>query len=163
MDLEIGAFEVYFMGIKLFSKLMSGKWPSIPLVAEKCYNAYASFARDELLDFYETQSIAPTQGYNFRSESQTQGVSPVRPQSVSHGQYRYNLHGRGVSQTSLTNSRVHTANFNNRRRMLSMNQSFQDNQQGGNTWNQRQQMNMNRYGSATSAHSINSVPENNSL
>ena len=36
---RVGAFEVSFRGALLFSKLTSGKWPSIPLVADKCCNA----------------------------------------------------------------------------------------------------------------------------
>lgn len=50
MDLEIGAFEVYFMGIKLFSKLTCGQWPSIIKLATKCQKAYESYLKDEVID-----------------------------------------------------------------------------------------------------------------
>ena len=31
-----GALEVYFMGVRLFSKIQSKYWPNAPMVAEKC-------------------------------------------------------------------------------------------------------------------------------
>ena len=59
IPLELGAFEVYFMGIRLFSKLKSGKWPNIDMVAEKCkqvYEAYNVNSGNDL-DFNEKESL----------------------------------------------------------------------------------------------------------
>jgi hypothetical protein len=39
----LGAFEVYFMGVRVFSKIQSGLWPSIPLLAEKCKQVWNDF------------------------------------------------------------------------------------------------------------------------
>lgn len=39
-QITIGAMEVYFMGVKLFSKKLCNVWPNNTLVAQKCLNAY---------------------------------------------------------------------------------------------------------------------------
>lgn len=39
-DITIGAMEVYFMGVRLFSKKLSNVWPNNTLVAQKCLRAY---------------------------------------------------------------------------------------------------------------------------
>ena len=39
-DITRGAFEVYFMNVKLFSKILSNTWPNYSLVAQKCVKAY---------------------------------------------------------------------------------------------------------------------------
>ena len=39
-DITIGAMEVYFMGVRLFSKKLCNVWPNNLLVAQKCVNAY---------------------------------------------------------------------------------------------------------------------------
>lgn len=54
MELELGAFEVYFMGIKLFSKLKSGLWPNMVLVATKCKLAYDAYVNDLQIEQFET-------------------------------------------------------------------------------------------------------------
>lgn len=37
------AFEVYFMGIRLYSKITCRLWPSTSLVAQKCFKAYTDY------------------------------------------------------------------------------------------------------------------------
>ena len=44
---EIGSFEVYFMGVCLFSKFKSRLWPNIGLVVEKCRLIHSAFLNDE--------------------------------------------------------------------------------------------------------------------
>ena len=64
MELELGAFEIYFMGVKLFSKLKSGVWPNTLLVASKCKMAYDSYVNEEQIDHYETLTMKSTFGGN---------------------------------------------------------------------------------------------------
>lgn len=44
---EIGSFEVYFMGVCLFSKIKSRLWPNIGLVVEKCKIIHQAFLNNE--------------------------------------------------------------------------------------------------------------------
>lgn len=39
----IGGMEVYFNGVRLFSKIQSGLWPHIDLLAQKCVKVYNDF------------------------------------------------------------------------------------------------------------------------
>ena len=41
--MPIGALEVYFMGVRLFSKVQSGVWPNAVRVAERCLAAFNDF------------------------------------------------------------------------------------------------------------------------
>ena len=41
--IPVGAFEVYFMGVKLHSKLITMKWPNISMLTEKCKIVYQNF------------------------------------------------------------------------------------------------------------------------
>ena len=50
----MGAFEVYYMGVRIYSKKQSNIWPSIPMVVEKCLNAHADFVKGEDISVYET-------------------------------------------------------------------------------------------------------------
>lgn len=49
-----GALEVYFMGVRLFSKLQSKYWPNASMVAEKCVRAYQDFIDGKDITVYET-------------------------------------------------------------------------------------------------------------
>ena len=49
------AFEVSFKGVLLFSKILSKTWPSISMVAKKCYNAAQPGANIE--DYQTTGSV----------------------------------------------------------------------------------------------------------
>lgn len=40
LKMQVGALEVYFMGVRIFSKIQSGLWPLIPSLAERCLNVY---------------------------------------------------------------------------------------------------------------------------
>ena len=48
-----GAFEVYFMGIKLFSKIQCKMWPNIPILADKCVKCYRAYVKNQSLDQFE--------------------------------------------------------------------------------------------------------------
>ena len=50
----MGAFEVYFMGVRIYSKKQCNIWPNIPMVAEKCIKAHADFIAGEDISVYET-------------------------------------------------------------------------------------------------------------
>ena len=50
----MGAFEVYFMGVRIYSKKQSNIWPNIPMVVEKCLNAHNDFIKGEDISKYET-------------------------------------------------------------------------------------------------------------
>ncbi len=52
--IEIGGLEVYFMGVRLFSKKLSGVWPHIRLLKEKCKNAYDDYIAGNDISIYET-------------------------------------------------------------------------------------------------------------
>ena len=45
MDKALGGFEVYFMGVRLFSKIQSGMWPFTPVLAQKCFIAYNDYCQ----------------------------------------------------------------------------------------------------------------------
>ena len=51
----IGALEVYFQGVRLFSKIQSGKWPHPELLAQKCKRAYDDLMAGNDVGEYETQ------------------------------------------------------------------------------------------------------------
>ena len=53
IPLELGAFEVYFMDVLIFSKLLTHQWPNIINVAQKCVSAYNSYLRGEDIKEYE--------------------------------------------------------------------------------------------------------------
>ena len=36
----MGAFEVYYMGVRVYSKKQSNIWPNIPMVVDKCLRAH---------------------------------------------------------------------------------------------------------------------------
>jgi hypothetical protein len=35
-SIAVGAFEVYFKGVRVYSKIASLRWPNTPMVADKC-------------------------------------------------------------------------------------------------------------------------------
>ena len=35
-DIAVGALEVYYKGIRVYSKIMSRRWPNAAMVADKC-------------------------------------------------------------------------------------------------------------------------------
>ena len=49
-----GAMEVYFMGVRLFSKIQSKYWPNPNMVADKCVQAYQDFVDGKDITVYET-------------------------------------------------------------------------------------------------------------
>ena len=54
----IGALEVYFMGVRIFSKIQSGVWPNPNAVANRCLEAYNSFEGNTDINDFETIRIA---------------------------------------------------------------------------------------------------------
>lgn len=48
-----GAFEVYFMNTKIYSKLSSHEWPNTSLLAKKCANIYKDFKKGKDISEYE--------------------------------------------------------------------------------------------------------------
>ena len=52
--IEIGGLEVYFMGVRIFSKKLSGVWPHYRLLAEKCKNAFNDYIAGNDISIYET-------------------------------------------------------------------------------------------------------------
>ena len=57
IPLELGAFEVYFMDVLIFSKLLTHQWPNIIHVAQKCISAYNSYYKGEDIKDYELGRI----------------------------------------------------------------------------------------------------------
>lgn len=39
----MGAFEVYFMGVLIYSKIKTGQFPNITAVSKKCCEAYNEY------------------------------------------------------------------------------------------------------------------------
>jgi hypothetical protein len=58
-DAHRGAFEVYFMGVRLFSKIESKMWPNIPALAEKCVNCYKAYVSNKEIDNFELTIKVP--------------------------------------------------------------------------------------------------------
>lgn len=54
----IGALEVYFNGVRLFSKIQSGLWPHTDLLAQKCVKVYNDFMAGQDISIHETQQVA---------------------------------------------------------------------------------------------------------
>ena len=48
------ALEVYFMGVRIFSKIQSGVWPNPVLVAKRCALAWDKYNAGEDIDEFET-------------------------------------------------------------------------------------------------------------
>lgn len=57
----IGAMEVYFMGVRLFSKVQSGVWPNATRVAERCLAAFNDYEANQDISEYETMRVARSQ------------------------------------------------------------------------------------------------------
>ena len=53
-ELRMGAFEVYFMGIQLFSKIKTSQWPNIEYLAKKCRSIYDDYMSGAPIYRYET-------------------------------------------------------------------------------------------------------------
>ena len=53
----MGGFEVYFMGVRIFSKLICGQWPNFALVTDKCQRIYQAYMSQDIIDDFETQSM----------------------------------------------------------------------------------------------------------
>ena len=58
-DPHYGAFEVYFMGVSLFSKIESKIWPNVTALAEKCVNCYRAYVSNKEIDIFEHAIKAP--------------------------------------------------------------------------------------------------------
>lgn len=56
--MPIGALEVYFMGVRLFSKVQSGVWPNAARVAERCLGAFNDYENQQDISDYETVRVA---------------------------------------------------------------------------------------------------------
>ena len=52
----MGAFEVYFMGILIFSKKKCANWPNVVRVAAKCVKVYQSYTSGSDMGAFETLS-----------------------------------------------------------------------------------------------------------
>jgi len=50
-EFPLGQFEVYFMGVRLFSKLQAKVFPDLDQVSEKCIAAYNAFIGGSLPQF----------------------------------------------------------------------------------------------------------------
>ena len=48
-----GAFEIYFMGIRLYSKLLTNQWPSSSAIANKCKRIYEDYVNGQDISHYE--------------------------------------------------------------------------------------------------------------
>ena len=47
-----GSFELYFMGVRMYSKCLTGEWPDNNLLALRAKEAYDSFCQDPTYDLY---------------------------------------------------------------------------------------------------------------
>ena len=54
---DLGCFEVWFMGVKIFSKLKSGLWPRTAKVAQKCQKVYYDYLYAKDINQYEAMTI----------------------------------------------------------------------------------------------------------
>lgn len=88
MRVELGALEVYFMGVRLFSKISSGTWPHTSLLAEKCVNAYNDFMSNKDISIYET-TVAIRRSQNMLGGSNQRNAYDTASeyQTVSGGFY----------------------------------------------------------------------------
>ena len=51
--IPIISFEVYFMGVQLYSKRKNRQWPNLERLAKHCKKAYDSLLGDITFDLYE--------------------------------------------------------------------------------------------------------------
>ena len=47
-----GSFELYFMGVRMYSKCLTGEWPDIYLLAMRAKEAYDIFCKNPSFDLY---------------------------------------------------------------------------------------------------------------
>jgi hypothetical protein len=53
----MGAFEVFFLGTRIFSKIQSSVWPNPAMVAKRCVRAYMEFHGTGNIEQFETTTI----------------------------------------------------------------------------------------------------------
>lgn len=53
IEIPVGALEVYFKGIRIYSKVMSRRWPNATLVADKCRRVLEAHRNGEELHDFE--------------------------------------------------------------------------------------------------------------
>lgn len=87
--MAIGGLEVYLNGVRLFSKIQSGLWPHIDLLAQKCARAYEDLVAGKDLTQYETQVVGRRQMDLLGSNSSMRdNMSNVEVMSQMNNGYR---------------------------------------------------------------------------
>ena len=85
-DETMGAFEVIFMGVLLYSKRKSGVWPNIPMVAKKCAEAYSKYVCGDDILAFEVRTMSGAD--NARSLSPaTDGRGNYQISTLASGRY----------------------------------------------------------------------------
>ena len=117
--IPVGAFEVYFMGVKLYSKIESKKWPDVPKLIEKCKFVYIEFIsgkdiseyefdkRTELLDV-DMASVQITPRQQLKEQ---QMMEMLRPYLKSSQQKNFKLNGREGLEEFQTNNYKKSTHF----------------------------------------------------
>lgn len=67
----MGAMDVYFMGVRLFSKKVSNVWPNKTLVAEKCARAYEAYTAGNNIE--DMEHVLPVKQDDFVLSPKNQG------------------------------------------------------------------------------------------
>ena len=57
LPVPMGAFEVFFLGTRIFSKIQSSVWPNPAMVAKRCLRAYMEFHGTGNIEQFETTTI----------------------------------------------------------------------------------------------------------
>jgi hypothetical protein len=77
------AFEVYFMGIRVYSKILTRLWPNIPGLANKCVKIYNEHLEGKDISHYEYKTKKQRQ----RESNQRLEYEAEREMVMSRGSY----------------------------------------------------------------------------
>ena len=95
-----GAFEVYFMGVRLYSKLLTHQWPNRTLLASKGARIYEDYVNGEDIAGYEFQHITK----KMQEEANATGLSDIRMRRAQTAESNF----RSRSNRKTSRSRVYS-------------------------------------------------------
>ena len=72
IPIDLGAFEVYFMNVLLYSKLATNIWPNLALLSKTCIKCYISYKNGENISKYKFKHEKATPPKESKSISRPQ-------------------------------------------------------------------------------------------
>lgn len=84
-------FEVYFMGVRIYSKIKSKLWPNISMLSQKCVNAWNDFHDGKGISEYEHVTVDSS--YNKSSVSSV--MTPITSSQIKMAQTHQSVRSQG--------------------------------------------------------------------